>query len=500
MSKYLKLFQGHNQYTEYMDGESGVVYMPNVSCCINNYHVHYTLFFSILEVTLEASPTQDVALGDDITYTATITNKGNVNVRDGHLYDDHVDLSVETFSLAPNESETFTYTYTVTQQDIDKGYVVNKLEVNAKSSIGHNPTNVIATTRVEAEEPQPVLSCSVVTTSEAPEEGYAWGDTIEYEITVENEGNVTIDNISLTAQVNGDESVDITSYLDKTRLSPGEQAMATFEHVVTEQDILAYSVICEVTADGDNPSDESTNLVIDTAEDPTVDPDGHLSVVLQTTSEAPEGGYALNDTVTYDLYVVNDGNLTITDIELDCERSEFSENIASLAPYTSSNVFQISTTVTEDDILSEHIINEATASGTSPDPDKPDVPVTQETTDDDPEVKNGHLTVDKVTTSTPANEHYYVLGERIQYLVTVTNSGNLTITDIIVTDEKTQNEWPINSLAPGESREFTPSYDVQTGDVADGEVFNVATAEGTSPDPDRPDVAVTPGEDPETCG
>ena len=121
MSKYLKLFQGHNQYTEYMDGESGVVYMPNVSCCINNYHVHYTPFFSILEVTLEASPTQDVAVGDDITYTATITNKGNVNVRDGHLYDDHVDLSAETFSLAPNESETFTYTYTVTQQDIDKG-------------------------------------------------------------------------------------------------------------------------------------------------------------------------------------------------------------------------------------------------------------------------------------------------------------------------------------------------------------------------------------------
>ena len=38
---------------------------------------------------------------------------------------------------------------------------------------------------------------------------------------------------------------------------------------------------------------------------------------------------------------------------------------------------------------------------------------------------------------------------------------------------------------------------VTAADAAAGEVLNVATAEGTSPDPEKPDVPVTPGEDPE---
>ena len=50
------------------------------------------------------------------------------------------------------------------------------------------------------------------------------------------------------------------------------------------------------------------------------------------------------------------------------------------------------------------------------------------------------------------------------------------------------------------SREFTPSYIVRTEDVADGQVINIATATGTSPDHDMPDVPVDPGVDPEPCG
>jgi uncharacterized repeat protein (TIGR01451 family) len=42
-----------------------------------------------------------------------------------------------------------------------------------------------------------------------------------------------------------------------------------------------------------------------------------------------------------------------------------------------------------------------------------------------------------VTTSTPANGAGYILGEEITYKITVTNDGNLTITDITLTDELT---------------------------------------------------------------
>ena len=200
--------------------------------------------------------------------------------------------------------------------------------------------------------------------------------------------------------------------------------------------------------------------------------------------------------MSYKITAKNDGNLTITDITVTDERTGLSETIASLAPGESKE-FTTETTVTEEDILSGHIINDATATGTSPDPDKPDVPVDPGHTDDDPEDKKGHLTIDKVTTSKPANGEAYALDETITYKITVKNDGNLTITDITVNDELTGDKWTIESLAPGESKEFTAKYKVTEADCKAEKVVNEATAEGKSPDPDKPDVPVTPGTDTE---
>ena len=193
---------------------------------------------------------------------------------------------------------------------------------------------------------------------------------------------------------------------------------------------------------------------------------------------------------------MNDGNLTITEITVTDERTGDEWKIDSLAPGESKE-YTASTTVTEGDILSGHIINEATAKGKSPDPDEPDVPVTPGKTDDDPEDPNGHLTVNKETTSTPKDEKGYAEGEVITYKITAVNDGNLTITNINVIDDLTGDKWPVESLAPGATKEFETSYTVTAEDAAAGEVLNVATAEGKSPDPKNPDVPVTPGEDPE---
>ena len=66
-----------------------------------------------------------------------------------------------------------------------------------------------------------------------------------------------------------------------------------------------------------------------------------------------------------------------------------------------------------------------------------------------------------------------------------------------MTDELTGDEWTIKSLEPGASKVFTAEYTVTEADAKKGSVVNVATAKGASPDPDKPDVSVKPGEDPE---
>ena len=95
-------------------------------------------------------------------------------------------------------------------------------------------------------------------------------------------------------------------------------------------------------------------------------------------------------------------------------------------------------------------------------------------------------------TNTPANGSAYDLDEEISYRITVKNDGNQTITGIEVKDDLTGESWKVDSLAPGESKEFTTTYKVTEEDRTNGSVKNVATATGT--DPDDKASEVEPGE------
>ena len=193
----------------------------------------------------------------------------------------------------------------------------------------------------------------------------------------------------------------------------------------------------------------------------------------------------LGETITYKITVTNDGNLTITNIEVTDALTGDTWTIASLAPGASEE-FTAEYTVTEADILNGEVVNVATATGTSPDPEDPDVPVTPGEDPEPTEKKNAKLTVTKETTSTPTDDAY-VLDDTITYKVTVKNEGNVTLTNIVVTDELTGDEWTIASLAPGASEEFTATYTVTVDDVVAGSVKNVAAA--TAVDPENQPVA-----------
>ena len=97
------------------------------------------------------------------------------------------------------------------------------------------------------------------------------------------------------------------------------------------------------------------------------------------------------------------------------------------------------------------------------------------------EEPNAKLTIVKETTSTPADGKY-VLDEVITYKITVKNDGNVTLTDVMVTDELTGDNWTIASLAPGASEEFTASHVVTTDDVVAGSVTNTVTATAVDPE------------------
>ena len=262
----------------------------------------------------------DYALGETITYEITVVNNWNVPVTDIVVTDEK---TVDEWSipvLAPwDRWSTTDVSYVVTEADILAREVVNVAtarwtspdpdvpEVPVDPGVDPEPT----------EDPSPSLYVENETTSvPANGETYALWETITYKITVTNDGNLTVSNITLIDTVAWYAAEDITSNLNKTSLAPLETATATYSHVVTEQDILEWRVRSEATANGDNDSDDPTDPGEDEVEDPTDDADCHISITEYITSTPANGTHYVSwETITYRITVTNDGNLTVRNMK-----------------------------------------------------------------------------------------------------------------------------------------------------------------------------------------
>jgi len=96
------------------------------------------------------------------------------------------------------------------------------------------------------------------------------------------------------------------------------------------------------------------------------------------------------------------------------------------------------------------------------------------------------LTIDKAfvnVTGGNGSAQADAVGDMLNYTVTVTNTGNVTLTGVTVTDPLTGQNDLITTLAPGESRTFNSSYTLTAADLdgqgnagADHDIDNTATA------------------------
>ena len=174
-----------------------------------------------LSITKIATPASGARTGDTIIYSVNVRNTGNVSVKDGVLNDDHVDLSTETFNLAPGEDKVFVYNYIVTQADMDTGEIVNTVYANATAVRGEDPEEVMATSTTVAKDPSASLH---VLYSVDHSNGVSVGEVITYHISVINTGDISVFDGSLRSNI-----VDLS---DRSfALAPGE--IAEFEHTYT---------------------------------------------------------------------------------------------------------------------------------------------------------------------------------------------------------------------------------------------------------------------------
>ena len=463
-----------------------------------------------VDATLEVVKTsnkqegQKAKLGETIEYTITVTNKGNVTFRNVKVDDELTGLHETIDELGVGASESFTTTYTVTEEDILKGHVRNV--ATAAADPIHNPktgedeipegSDEVTDETVAAEG---ALGVTKETTS-TPKNGktYALGETITYKITVTNTGNLTAKNIQVTDSLSAKEG-QVIATIDS--LAPGASQEIPFAYVVTEQDILNGKVVNEAAAKGETDDPDKKPEGGDEKEDETDDVDATLEVV--KTSNKQEGQKAkLGETIEYTITVTNKGNVTFRNVKVDDELTGLHETIDELGVGASES-FTTTYTVTEEDILKGHVRNVATAEGDKvPDPKNPDdpkKPAGEDEQDDPTDEPDASLTVVKSLTNRP-NKGYFTLGETAEFDVVVTNTGNVTLKNIRLTEMLDGAEFVtgegytvkngqavIEELKPGQedgdgqSVTVKATYTIQTKDLGMGVLKNIVAGEGEGP-------------------
>ena len=308
----------------------------------------------------------------------------------------------------------------------------------------------------------------LVVTKKHDSKTYKVGDTITFTIEVTN-----IYDKAKTITIVEQDDVQITGEKVFTNVAPGATVKTTATHVVTKEDVDAKEYKNVVTAkfdggkdfDGHDKEDQFDRLEIS-----------------KTVTSTPKDGqlYRNGETISYKITVKNTGTTVAKNVNVTDDLTGLNETVDELGAGEEKS-FDTTYVVTDKDVRAGHIKNVATATSDGNDPvkDEVDTPV---------ETAKPSLIVEK----TSDKDHPVKLNETIHYTVTVTNNGNVTIENVTVDDELTDNHWKAGTLKPGESKTFDTQYTVKAEDIAKGKVVNVATADGRDSTGDKPDV--TPGE------
>ena len=205
------------------------------------------------EVTKVADK-KTVKAGDIVTYTITVTNTGNVTIKDIEVKDDMIGLN-ETVTVNVGETKTFTGTYTVTQDDIDAQKVITNTV-----TVGGNPTTEDITPEPENKdytvEKTSVVTRNGVEVTDKDQNGKTIvkaGDIVTYTITVANTGNVTLKGLTLTDTMLGMTNQALPD------IPVGRSTEVTGTHTISQDEINTQQEIVNTATVGNK---EDTEIVV----------------------------------------------------------------------------------------------------------------------------------------------------------------------------------------------------------------------------------------------
>ena len=379
----------------------------------------------------------------------------------------------------------------------------------------------------DGSEEDPVDPGQVVTKTHE-DKTYDLDETVTYTINVKNiyDEAKTVRIIELPGVVIEGAPQETPNVLTVEKVPAGETVTATATYKITEADIANGSFVntVKVEFEGGKPF-ENTDTVT------TVDPVRSYTLTKKSSESTHENGmFKAGETIHYTLTVTNTGNQTLENVEI-TDTLNAAGTISNIQGADSKQdgkvtIFTISSLApkAEATITYDYVVQEAdkgntisnAAVGTPAKPEDPDGEKPGDNTDNP--VENPKLEVKKDIVSITAADGTQKdkagkadLNDIITYSVTVTNTGNMKLTNVKITDslEGIQlaegQSFDLGILEAGEAKTVTYTYQVKESDLGKS-ILNTATATGDVPEnpadtpkPEGKDEKEVPTEDPANC-
>ena len=336
--------------------------------------------------------------------------------------------------------------------------------------------------------------------------GLSAGDTISYAFTVTNTGNTTLTNIEVTdpkATVTGTTIASLASGASDT-------TSYTASYTLLQADIDAGTFTNTATATGDGAgTDDVTDTDSDTQ---TLARTGSLTLIKTASdpADSDSNGVDVGDVITYTYVTTNSGNVTLTNVVVAETQADFTGTGTLPSPlYASGGSDQDSDSATDDlavgesvtwtatyaltqaDINAGFVENQAKATGSSPGNtgDATDLSDDDGTNDSDKTKKSyspvSNQTLAKVVTSKTGTAGAYAVGDVVTYTITQTNTGNVTLNNVVITDDKVTKSTTsgetgsCTSVAPSATCILVGTYTITQTEKDAGTFKNTASVKST---------------------
>ncbi|MFC5406178.1 DUF7507 domain-containing protein [Cohnella soli] len=372
---------------------------------------------------------QIAAPGDTVTYTITVSNAGNQTLANVHIVDPTLEVDQTFDALEPGDSVQVTVPFVIPITALQGDTLVNVATVTSNQT---GPESANADVVVFAV-PDIALDKSV-SPAKAPV-----GSTVTYTFVVTNTGNTILDNVRLTDPLLG---------LNQTigTLEQGQSLVVEFPFVVPADATNPF--VNKATATGMSGSQ-------------TVEANGEASLVplfpaFTLTKTVDQTKADPGDTVNFTFTIVNTGSAPLTNIVITDPLLAFTDIVTLLEPGASLEItipFVVPANATPGSVITNVV-------SVSPAETEPKQAIAEVTVNSIPAL---------ALTKTPDRVNA-MPGDTITYTVIVTNTGNIGLTNVIVSDPLLGFNAVLPSLAVGQSQSFTLTFVVPAG-TPDGTVI-----------------------------